>query len=334
MAQKFFIKITDKNEWQDLLGKVLFKTFFHFWEWEEFLESQFKWLKFERYLWREQAILSLARVKIFGKEKLISHPFCEYGGPLPLAAKIDGKEFSENLLREFEGTPLKISFHPYLLNYFENLEFPENERETLFLEDIDKKSVNDIWLALDRNRHRSINSALSQNLAVEECQTAKELKDLYSFYVKSLKKHRAIPYPFSFFKFFLDNPQAKILLVKDENKTVGGNVFLNYQKIAHSFLCGFEEKYRKLGAHSLVLWEEIKSARAEGFQTFDFGATRKNSSIGDFKERWGAKPYPISELKNYSGEPRLRKSKLRNIFGLLPPFLIEKLGPCLLKYKL
>ena len=89
-----FTKITNKNEWQDLLGKVLFKTFFHNIDWEEFLESQFKWLKFERYLWPAQggqALLSLARVKVGGKEKLVSHPFCEYGGPLPLAEKIDNK---------------------------------------------------------------------------------------------------------------------------------------------------------------------------------------------------------------------------------------------------
>ena len=53
-----FSKIENKEEWHDLLGKVLFKTFFHSWEWESFLESQFPWMKFEHYNWKNKALLS------------------------------------------------------------------------------------------------------------------------------------------------------------------------------------------------------------------------------------------------------------------------------------
>ena len=46
-----FRKIENLKEWQALLEKALFKTFFHTLEWESFLEQNFKWLKFERYIW-------------------------------------------------------------------------------------------------------------------------------------------------------------------------------------------------------------------------------------------------------------------------------------------
>jgi hypothetical protein len=82
------------------------------------------------------------------------------------------------------------------------------------------------------------------------------------------------------------------------------------------------------------LWETIKKIKKEGFQTFDFGASRKDSSFSAFKQRWGAKALTIFELKNYSQESRLKDSKLRKVFGLLPLFLIKKLSPHLLKYKL
>jgi len=331
-----FLKIDNKANWQDLLDKVLFKTFFHFLEWEDFLEKNFNWLKFERYLWPAQGgqvILSLARIRILGQEKLISHPFCEYGGPLPLVEKVDGQRFQKELFEEFK-TPFKISFHPKLLNYFKDIEFPENERETLFFEEINQKSADEIWRTLDRNRRRSINSALAQNLEVRECKNLKELKVFYHFYVKNLKRHQALPYPFSFFRFFFNHPQAKILLAKKEKKIVGGNLFLHYNEISHSFLCGFEEKYRKLGVHSLVLWEKIKQAQAEGCGAFDFGATRKTSSIRDFKGRWGAKTYPIFELKNYSGQSKLKDSFLRDVWSWLPVSLIKILSPYFIKYKL
>ena len=324
-----FSKIDNKNGWQDLLGKVLFKTFFHSWEWEEFLEKNFKWLKFERYLYQDKAILSLARVK----GKLISHPFCEYGGPLPLAGRINGEQFQKDLLAQFQS-PFKISFHPKLLPFFEGIKFPENQRETLFLDEINQKSVEEIWRALDRNRHRSINAARSCNLTVKKCESLKELKCLYDFYAKSLKNHKALFYPFSFFVFFFHQPEIKILLAKKGKKIVGGNIFIPYDKILHSFLCGFQEKCRKLGAHSLVLWQAIQEAKKDGYGIFDFGATRKDSSIKDFKTRWGGEVYPIFELKNYTGESKLRDSFLRDVWSYLPTGLVKFLSPRLLKYKL
>jgi len=304
-------------------------------EWENFLEKNFAWLKFERYLWRDQVLLSLARVKVSGKEKLISHPFCEYGGPLPLVEKVDGKAFSRDLLEQFKNVPLKISFHPQLLKYFEGINFPENQRESFFFEDIDKKATAELWQIIDRNRHRSIKQAESQNFKTEECKNLKDLKTLYTLYVKNLKKHKALPYPFSFFKFFLESPDVKISLLKTKSgKLIGGNIFVLYNKISHSFLCGFQEKYKKLGAHSLILWQEIEKSRNNGFKMFDFGATRKDSSIKEFKTRWGAKTYPIFELKNYAGDSKLKDSCLRDIWSHLPTGLIKILSPYFIKYKL
>jgi len=329
MEQRF-LKIEDKKEWQGLLDKVLFKTFFHSWEWENFLEENFPWLKFERYNWQNKALLSFARARMGSQEKLVSHPFCEYGGALPLVQEIDGSAFQKDLLEEFK-TPFRISFHPYLLNYFKGFDITDSPRETYLLEGIGDLNVETVG---DRNRHRQKNKALESGLAVEKCRTENDLKILYDFYVKSLKKHRTLVYPFSFFKLFFKNPQVEILLVKHKEKTVGGNVFLFYDKIIHSFLCGFDEKYRKLGAHTLVLWSELKRGQGNGFRTFDFGATKKGSSIGDFKNRWGAVSCPIFELKNYTGESKLKNSFLRDVWSWLPASLIKRLSPRLLKYKL
>ena len=84
----------------------------------------------------------------------------------------------------------------------------------------------------------------------------------------------------------------------------------------------------------MVLWSELKWKQREGFEIFDFGATKKGSSIGDFKNRWGATAFPIFELKNYAGDSKLKDSFLRNVWSYLPSFLIKKLSPRLLKYKL
>lgn len=322
-----FLKIENKEEWQGLLKKVLFKTFFHSWEWESFLESQFPWMKFDRYNYQNQALLSMANI---GDKKLVSHPFCEYGGPLPLIQEIDGQAFQEDLFEEFK-MPLKISFHPYLLKHFKGFDTSQSLRETYLLEQIQSLDPDKIG---DRNRRRAVMTAQNNGLTEEKCEKINDLKILYDYYVKNLKRYKALVYPFSFFEFLFKNHQAEILLVKKGKKTVGGNIFLFYGGIIHSFLCGFNAQYRKLDAHSLVLWLELKRKRKEGFNVFDFGATKKSSSLSDFKSRWGANAYSIFELKNRVGESKLKDSFLRDIWSWLPVFLIKRLSPYFLKYKL
>lgn len=330
-----FTKIIDKNEWQGLLGKVLFKTFFHNMEWEEFLEKQFKWLKFERYLYNKGTlILSLARAG----DKLVSHPFCEYGGPLPLIEKIDYEQFRQDLFSEFpafvpfSGTSagkknqIKISFHPRLLNYF-NETGPDpvsSGRVSYFT----GGPVN-----LRKTTRHEIEKAQTNNLQIEKCQNQKDLRDFYGLSVKSAKKHKIPAYPISFFNYFLNSKEAEIILAKKNNFVIAGSVFLLYDKFVHYFRNAIDERHRNLGANYLILWRQIQKCLRDN-RIFDFGGTRLGSPLQIFKRGWGGREYPILELKNYSEKSQLRQSKLRNILGLMPVFLIKKISPRLLKYKL
>ena len=326
MANKFS-KINNEQEWRDLLSKVLFKTFFHSWEWENFLEEIFPWLKFERYNWRNQALLSLARVKIFGKEKLISHPFCEYGGPLPLVDRIaDDEGFKQDLFSEFKDQ-VKISFHPQLLNYLQTAPRVDSHSSGRVSYLVERT------LDLRKTTRYEIEKARANNLQIEKCSNQKDLKDFYSLYVRGAKKHRIPAYPFSFFEYFTRSPDSEIILAKKDGRVVAGSVFLFYDKFAHYFQNAVDEKYKNLGVNYLILWEQINKYLAKNL-VFDFGGTRIGSPLEIFKKGWGGKEYPIFELKNYSEGPSLRQSKLRNVFNWLPPYLIKKYSPYLLKYRL
>lgn len=313
--QKNFVKIENSKDWQVLLDKVLFKTFFHYAEWEDFLEKQFKWLKFERYLYRDSVLLSMARVG----NKLISHPFCEYGGPLLLTEKIDGEEFKKDLFAEFKNF-LRISFHPSI-----NLTGTEkSERVTYFI---------DGSMDLRKTARHEIEKAKDNRLQIEKCGNQKDLEDFYRLCVKSAKRHKTPVYPISFFNYFLDSPNAQIVLAKKDNIVIAGGVFLFYDKFVHYFQSALDPKHKNSGATYLILWEQIQKC-LESQKVFDFGGTRIGSPLQVFKEGWGGKEYPIYELKNYSGGSGMGKSKLRDAYALLPDFLIEKLSPYLLKYKL
>jgi hypothetical protein len=311
-----FSKIENKDEWQKLLDRALFKTFFHNLKWEEFLESQFKWLKFERYLYKDQAILSLARFK----NKLVSHPFCEYGGILPLVEGINLSEFQKDLFSEFKKK-IKISFHPLSLNYFTGYNVSNSERTTHIL-----KGEADF----NKSVRYEIRKAEEKGIKIKECQSEKELKSFYNLYLKSAKKHKVPAYPFYFFEYFLKPKDAKIVIALLDGKIIAGSVFLFYGNIIHYSQNAVAENYKKTGVNYLILQEVIKN---KGDKIFDFGGTRKGSSLETFKKSWGAKECPILEIKNYSGSS-FRRSKIRTVYGLLPVFLIKKISPYLLKYKI
>ena len=199
----YFQQVKDKTKYQELLGKVLFKTFFHSLDWEEFLEKEFKWLKFEHYLYKDEAVLSLARYNFLGKEKLVSHPFCEYGGVLPLVKKIDAKEFEQNLVSEFK-TPFRINLHPGTLDYFENFQIENREswRNTYWIENFSRLKEEEFLASFRYDVRHSIKKAEKQNFSFEECQSNEDLKEFYELYIKTVKMHQNIPLPYSFFEFF------------------------------------------------------------------------------------------------------------------------------------
>lgn len=333
----YFQKIENKTDWQNLLDRVLFKTFFHNPDWEEFLTNNFKWLKFEHYLYKEEALLTFGKYKILGKEKLISHPFCEYGGPLPLKGEIDGMEFKKNLFSSFKNQ-FKISFHPQIPKYFTNLGLkePDSSRDTYFIENIQQKNENEIFASFRKTLRHSIKRAMEQDFKIVRCKDQEQLKVFYNLYLKISKSHKTIPYPFSFLEKIFNSDHAEIILAKHNNKIIAGSLFLFYDKFIHYFLNASDKKYKDSGVNHLILWNQIKKFLQKNYHIFDLGGTRRGSSLEIFKKGWGAKTYPIFELKNYdsTGEEKIKKSKLRNLIVFLPNFLIKTCNNSLLKYKL
>jgi hypothetical protein len=340
MFMNNFQKIS-KEEYQNFFNKALFGTFFHNLEWHEFLEKEFKWLKFEYYRYKDEALLIFGRVG----DKLISLPFCEYGGPLPLPARLSsgegGKreinfdEFKDNVLSEF-GENIKIKFHPEILKYFrgsENNQNTESNNFTSWIEEF-KNATEELLLGSFRKTLRhEIRNSQKENLAVKKCENLKELKEFYNLYIANLKRKKTIPYPFSVVEFLYKNRDTEIILAVKSNKIIGGNLFINYGKFVHYFLSVSDLKYRDLGPNYLLLWTKIKGLIGQD-KILDLGATPKNSSLDVFKHGWGGKEYPIIQIGIKKSSEALRTSKLRDIWGLLPDFIIKKMSHFLIKYRL
>jgi len=328
-------KKIDKEEYKKLLEQTLFKTFFHELEWHEFLEKQFKWLKFEYYKYNpastdasqggDEAILPLARFKVLGKERLISLPFCEYGGPLLLKTDINLEEFEKDVFKEF-GKNIKIKFYP-----FTNIE-KNSDMCTHWIENL--KSENEIWNSLRKTLRHEIKNAQEQGLEIRASKDPKEIRKFYELYVANLRRKRTIPYPWQIVRFLCQNPSNELLLAFYKGRIVGGALFLGYERMSHYFLSATDHKYRNLSITHLIIWEKVKHLIGKDI-VLDLGASPKGSKLEVFKSGWSNTEYPIYQIGIKRNEENLRSSKLiRFVWSLLPNFVIQGLSSWLIKYRI
>lgn len=308
---KNFQKI-DRKKYKELFEKAEFKTFFHNPEWHEFLEKEFKWLKFEYYLYKNRIIFPLAKV---GK-KLISLPFCEYGGPL-------GDFEEKDILEEFKN--IKVKVHP-------KIKTGDSDVSTHWI-DLGNKSEKELLSSFRKTLRHSIENSQKSGLEVKKCANIKDLKAFYDLYVANLKRKKTVPYPFSVVKFLYNSPNSELLLAWYKRKIIAGDLFLNYDKFIHYFISASDNKHRNLGASYLILWEKIKNLCGKD-KIFDLGAAPRGSQSETFKRGWRGKEHPILHIGIKREDESLRSSKLRNIYGLLPNFIIKKLSPYLIKYRI
>lgn len=323
-ASKFmknFRKI-NKKEARELLDKASFKTFFHFSEWQEFLENEFKWLRFEHYLYKDGFLLSFGRIG----DKLVSLPFCEYGGPIPLKENFNIGEFEKDVLEEFKN--IKIKFHPQI-----KPGNSDSEVYTHWVENLRNLNVEELFASFRKTLRYSIKNAENNGLEIKKCLDLNELKQFYNLYLANLKRKKTVPYPINIFKFLFNSPNAEVLLATYKGKIIAGDLFVGYDKFVHYLFSASDYEYRNLGSSYLILWEKMKSLCGQD-KIFDLGAAPRGSELEIFKKGWRGKEYPILQIGKKRSEEGLRSSKLRYIWGLLPNFIIKKFSPFLIKYRL
>jgi hypothetical protein len=312
----------NRREYDGLFDQAPFRTFFHGTEFHEFLEGKFKWLKFDYYLYDDQYLFPIAKV---GK-KLVSLPFCEYGGPISLKENINPNEFNKDVLSEFKK--IKIKFHPQIKIGNQN-----SDVSTHWIENLRNTSEQELWDSLRKTLRHEIKKAQDYGLVVRKCENIKELKHFYDLYVANLKRKKTVPYPWGVIQFLYKNPSSELLLAFYKDKIIGGDLFLHYSGFVHYFLSASNYKYRNFGTAHLILWEKMKGLIGQNI-IFDLGATPKDSPLNIFKAGWGGKEYPILQIGIKRSAEGLRSSRLRNVWGLLPNFIIKVISPFLIKYRI
>lgn len=158
------------------------------------------------------------------------------------------------------------------------------------------ENIDTIWQNVHSKRKNEIRKGLKENITVSEINYEKESYPSYCL-LKSVYSKAGLPLPdYSYFK------SAGDIMTKDNVLKILGGYYngilvsviylLCYKgRVYNWYAAGNHEYYRKY-PNDVTMWEAVKWAKENGYDTFDFGGAgnpEKKYGVRDFKKKFGGK---------------------------------------------
>ena len=150
-----------------------------------------------------------------------------------------------------------------------------------------------ILASMSESRRRQIKKALKNGVEMVEATSEDQVRDFY-FILEDLyhNKVKTPLFPLSFFLSFYHQHCGKYLLVKYEDKIIGGIMcpILEGDTIYEWFVCGLDDAYKNQYPSVMATYAAMDYAKQNGIVMFDFmGAGKPEEAYGvrDFKARFG-----------------------------------------------
>lgn len=229
------------------------------------------------------------------------------GGPLIDCNVFNHSEILRSLIDELIKKVTKLSIYIEFRNFFQ---FDENsaklfiERGFYFEENInyiiDLKKTQSPFDYLSESKRRQIKRAIKEGSAIVIAQTLDEVNEFYSLLV-DLYKYRAkkpladLSFFYEFFSNFCSIDNGLYLLVKKDNKTIGGIMCIIHKDVIYEwYVCGLDREFKYNYPSVMATWSAIEYGYYNGLNFFDFlGAGNPNEKYGvrDFKSKFGGDTY-------------------------------------------
>lgn len=148
---------------------------------------------------------------------------------------------------------------------------------------------------MGKSRKRDAKAALRKGAVIDDNPDYEDIRAYYVILKKLYKTRVKTPlFPLSFFKRLYENDSCKFIMVKYEDKVIGGTVCLDFNnKVLYEwFACGADRQYKSLCPSTLATYGGIMYAAKHGYECFDMmGAGKPDEGYGvrDFKSKFGGK---------------------------------------------
>jgi lipid II:glycine glycyltransferase (peptidoglycan interpeptide bridge formation enzyme) len=269
----------------------------------------------------------------FGK-KLVSIPYCDYGGFDLVAWNFNFRELNKIAKKhkvdyvEIRG-PRKI-----LEKKLEKHKFVNYETYDLFsLKLGDTEKV--LWDSLDKKVRNSVRKANKSGLIVRK---SNDLKAFYKLYKKTMKRHGSPHHSLKFFKEIHKNFRTKFMFAEKDGKKIAVSLFIIGNKKIYYLVNASAIEYLAMNPNDLIIHEMALWGIKNNFDSIELGRSRPNDGTHFFKKKWSnekgeIKYYVKFYKKKDVPDPKSKKYVgLRRVWVSLPMFVTNFLGPKIRKY--
>lgn len=158
---------------------------------------------------------------------------------------------------------------------------------------IDTTSEDVVNQNLGKSRKRDIRTSFRDGAEIVENPTMEDIRQFYdilnNLYIKKVKTPL---YPLSFYEYLFQQPYSKFLLVRLNDKIVGGTVCVTQpgHAVYEWFACGEDGVYKNIYPSTVATYAAIQYAANNGYHHFDMmGAGKPDESYGvrEFKAKFG-----------------------------------------------
>lgn len=158
---------------------------------------------------------------------------------------------------------------------------------------IDTTDIETVEANMGKSRRRDIRYTLREGAMAVEASSAEEVEVFYGILQALYKEKVKRPlFPLVFFHQLLEKPFAHLMLVKYQEKVVGGSLCLELdgRTMYEWFVCGKDHEWNNVHPSELATYEAISLAVRHGCQRFDMmgaGEPDKAYGVRDFKAHFG-----------------------------------------------
>jgi len=301
-----------KKSWNRVVAEAEEGTFFHSFEWNQFLEEFGKrsnWYTPKHIVIENDEIQAILPLFLTRNKMLLSLPTGDYGGPCIVPGVHTQpilRLLGEKMLHIYRKVGGQIRFKSFPQKYVQNfceLGFERRPFMTTFLLEVEDCSMEDLKKKWRRDTKRSIKRAQSRNVEVEIVSKDESMKYYYEIYKDTIHRLKASLRPYSFFKMlwnhFHERNFLQILLARHENRYVAGLIYLINGGVMHIYGNVSLSDTLGLRANDLLYYEAIYQGLQRNCQVIDFGLTPSDETSGlyQFKKRWGGIPKTLIPIQ-------------------------------------
>ena len=352
MAKLSFVQLSDgsRDLWNDYVSANPHAYVYHLWEWGDALCKTYNLGRWYFAVREDQRIVGVLPVfyirSLLFADKIVSLPFCEYGGPL--VGDYSDQSMAENvfmmlmkkvheLAEKLRVDYIELRQPSGLLSFFvSSAGFRVLRRYVTFRIDL-TVGESEIWKNFDGRTRRHVKKAVRIGTKIREV-NVDSLGHYYALYLRTQKSLGSPPHSYAFFRNLYDGFVSKgllrMFLALYDGKPVAGIMVFCFNGKLYWWNNVLDRRYASLDPTNLLLWHVIRLGMENGFRVLDLGRTRSEDvGVYHFKSGWGGREVGLEDYVFFLRgvkipDPLQRKYALLSKFwSLLPPTFIREVGP-------